>query len=167
MTVEPTPQPERKEWISRTVTLKLEAIGDDAVATLRACAWVDDFYRAVTGATCRSSLEGMRRPWVARVTGFDPQYRFARDFLRGQKDFSEANRVGSRGVYVYYHLLEGEIYHVHELLTWRKSRKYYCTVSDGKLIELELEEVEAALVALSADVEGGGEEPENPITEGG
>jgi hypothetical protein len=37
------------------------------------------------------------RPWVARIDGLDSIYGLARTFMKGQIDYSNANRVGSRG----------------------------------------------------------------------
>ena len=82
--------------------------------------------------------------WVARITGLDDKYGFAREFQRGQKDYSRANSIGSRGIYEYFALPDG-IYEVHERLTWRRTRRYFIRVKDTAITEISREEVEQCL----------------------
>lgn len=124
-------------------TVRLEAIGDDFAQ--RARGWralgpVLDF--------------PVRRPWVAEILAHRGGRWYERQFLDGQKDYSEANSIGSRGVYLYFHLREGRIYEVHELQSWRRSRRYFCTVSGGDVVEMSADEVQAAL-AERAEREAG------------
>jgi hypothetical protein len=84
------------------------------------------------------------RPWCARLIGLDPQYGFKREFQRGQKDYSRANSVGSRGVFVYYPLKPG-IYEVNERLTWKRMRRYFIHVEGVEITEISREEVLACL----------------------
>ena len=79
--------------------------------------------------------------WVARITGLDDKYGFAREFQRGQKDYSRANSIGSRGIYEYFALPDG-IYEVHERLTWRRTRRYFIKVEKATIIEIERQQVE-------------------------
>jgi len=37
-----------------------------------------------------------KRAWCAEIAGFDPKYGLKRIFLRGHKDYSEANGCGTR-----------------------------------------------------------------------
>lgn len=135
----PTPPPPAAP--NRTVTLRLEAIGDDTVDAARRFA---GFCHAL-GVGGEISGTGWRRPWVAEITGRDPRYQYSRKFLDGQKDYSEANSIGSRGVYVYYHLEPGRIYEVNDLATWRRTDRYFCRVEDGRVIRMAEEEVLACL----------------------
>lgn len=110
--------------------LKLECIGDDFNFVLRSF--------------------GMRpkpQPWVARIIGLDPKYEVAREFQRGQKDYAEANRVGSRGVYLFFFLDRPGIYEVFERVTRNKSRRYFGLLENGRdnLREITKEEVLCAL----------------------
>lgn len=116
-------------------TIKLEAIGDDFAQ------WAGGL-RAAFGPAFDIKA---RRPWVAELTGWRGGRWFDREFLDGQKDYSEANGIGSRGVYVYYHLSEGCLYEVKDLLSRGRDRRYFCTVSDGQLVEMDLDEVQTAL----------------------
>lgn len=106
-----------------TITLKLEAIGDNV-----------------------PEMAKIHRPWVAEITGWRGGRWFERDFLGGQKDYSEANSVGSRGVHIYYHLREGRIYEIYDMRSWRDHRRYFCTVSGGQIVQMDAEEVQAAMI---------------------
>lgn len=80
------------------------------------------------------------RPWVAHLIGLDTQYGFKREFLKGQKDYSQANSVGSRGVYLYFPLKDG-IYEVNERLTWKRARRYFIRVQNAQIVEIGRDEV--------------------------
>lgn len=75
------------------------------------------------------------RPWVARLTGLSDKYGFEREFIHGQKDYRDANSVGSRGVYEYFPLPPG-MYEVHERLTWKKTRRYFLKVEGTEKEEI-------------------------------
>lgn len=85
------------------------------------------------------------RPWVARIMGFDKKYGLKREFQRGQRDYSKANSIGSRGVYEYFALKPG-IYEVHERVTWKRTRRYFARVESTEIIEISREEVEEWLL---------------------
>jgi hypothetical protein len=85
------------------------------------------------------------RPWVARITGRDERYGYARQFMDFQRDYSRANSTGSRGVYLCYALPPG-VYQVKQFLSWRSCRRYFCRVEpDGTLSEITQEEVDTWL----------------------
>lgn len=79
------------------------------------------------------------RPWVARITGLDDRYGFAREFIHGYKDYREANSIGSRGVYEYFPLDPG-VYEVHERVTWKKTRRYFIRVAGTDFEEISRDE---------------------------
>lgn len=88
------------------------------------------------------------KPWVARITGRDPKYGFARQFVRGQIDYSQANSKGSRGVYLYFTLSPG-VYEVYARLSWKRSKRYFVRANDdGTKDEISKEEVLAWLHSL-------------------
>lgn len=95
------------------IVLKLECIGDDAVCRDRKLP-----------AVLRTAN---RKPWVARLGGLDAQYGFVRTFEKSWKDYSEANSIGSRGVYACFDLNPG-FYEVQELLSWKRTVRYYIYV---------------------------------------
>jgi hypothetical protein len=83
-----------------------------------------------------------KRAWCAEIRlGLDPKYGFKRKFLRGQKDYSEANGPGSRGVYKYYNLEEGKIYEINSPQSWKHDDRYFCRIENGEEVRLEKTEV--------------------------
>ena len=64
---------------------------------------------------------------------------------KGFVDYSEANSVGSRGVYNIFLLYGNRIYEVKQPISWKKSRHYYCRIKSGKLIEMNIHQVLAWL----------------------
>lgn len=100
--------------------LRLEAIGDDTAFITK------------------------RRPWVARLTGLDDQYTFKREFIQGQKDYSQGNSVGSRGVYLYYALPDG-VYEVNAPVSWKRDDRYFCYVEDTVITRMTKDEAMAWL----------------------
>jgi len=82
-----------------------------------------------------------KRAWCAEITGFDSKYGLKRKFLRGQKDYSEANGPGSRGIYKYYALEEGKIYEINSPLSWKNDDRYFCRIENGEENRMTKEEV--------------------------
>jgi hypothetical protein len=106
------------------VPLRLECIGDDAVQRFRRIA------------------PGMfKSPWVARILDLSSCHGFEREFLRGQKDYTHANSVGSRGVYLTFWLEEGEVYEVYAHLSWQCSERYFVLATGGELRRVSREQV--------------------------
>lgn len=126
----------------RSVVLGLEAIGDDLVqfnrlklAQMRETGLPKFIYEGYDLSPV------LRRPWVAEITGPDHRYGWARTFLRGNKDYSRANSVGSRGVMVYYQLRGGPVYEVNDWTSWSRMDRYFCRVEDGKIVRITEGEV--------------------------
>lgn len=124
------------------VVLGLEAIGDDMVqfhelhqAKMRELGLPDGLRRSVGIGPV------LRRPWVAEITGRDPTYGWARQFLRGQKDYSHANSIGSRGIMIYYHLQEGAVYEVNDWAGWSSVDRYFCRAEGNKIVRMTEREV--------------------------
>lgn len=82
------------------------------------------------------------RPWVKRL--YKQGDRTEREYMNGQIDYSQANRTGSRSVYIYYYLPAG-VYEVNERCSWTRVRRYFCRVEQGQINEIAQEEVEAWL----------------------
>jgi hypothetical protein len=126
----------------RPITIKLEAIGDDT-RQLFSMAYHNPLLKdTVFGDDHRNPIS---RPWVAEITGKDPKFKYKRSFLRGRKDYSEANKKGSRGVYYYYELDPGKIYQINDRRSWSLTYRYYARVIDGELVEIDESEVEECL----------------------
>lgn len=71
-----------------------------------------------------------RSCWVAEITGISPIYKYEREFLPRKLDYTNANSVGSRGVVAEYILESERIYEVKEQVSWSRTRRYFCAVSD-------------------------------------
>lgn len=87
------------------------------------------------------------KPWVARLLGMDDKFGFKREFVNGQRDYSNASGTGARGIYAYYPLKDG-IYEVNERTSWKSVRRYFIRVQGTIITEISREEV---LRCLSAD----------------
>jgi len=122
-------------------TLRLEVIGDN--------------YRALDRAPLKRQLHEVRRhpqhasrlldpgmkPWVAQITGRDSRHGLARLFLRGMRDYRDANKIGSRGVFLTFVLYPGHIYEVNALLSWSRMKRYFCRVESGAIVEMTTDEM--------------------------
>lgn len=106
--------------------LRLEVIGDDTNQLVRELG-------KLTGD--RGGLKGWT-PWVARITGTDHRYKLQREFVQGDKDYSNANSVGSRGVELVYWLEPG-VYEVYERTGWSSSRRYFVWSAGGQIEEID------------------------------
>jgi hypothetical protein len=124
--------------------LSLEAIGDDQVARLQGYA---QMLQTIAPAQAGAFRAPRRQPWVAHLTGLCSRYGLRRVFLRGQKDYTKANSVGSRGVYCFYTLEEGLLYEVHALLSWQRAERYYCQIRLDQPFRLTYDEVVQCLSA--------------------
>lgn len=93
-----------------------------------------------------------RAVWVAEITGADPRYGLARQFLKPKIDHTHANSAGTRGVYACYTLESGRVYEVRAWRSWRTEDRYFCRVSDdGDIIRITRDEVDAWLSKSGAD----------------
>jgi hypothetical protein len=122
--------------------ITVEAIGDDFA----------DLAKRMRGLARRveSAMPGYGRmfdpdasgsPWVAEIIGTHPTFRFERRFLKGQKDYSNGNSKGSRGVMLYFVLEEGLIYEISKRASWKNRMRYFFRILDGREEELTEQEV--------------------------
>lgn len=126
--------------------LKLEAIGDNETYLLRRARRL---IRAAAPGVAGLFRDARPRPWVARLTGLCPRYGFVREFLPAQKDYREANSVGSRGVFLYYWLDPG-VYEVNERRSWRAWDRYFIRVEEGRWTRITRQETARTLLSGSA-----------------
>ncbi len=119
--------------------LEIELIGDNAVQEIRMLNKITNNLIPETGDVAFGSCPPVG--WVAEITGFDLRYKYARTFLKFKKDYSRANSKGSRGVYAEYILEEGKIYDVKQPVTWKRDKRYFCTVRDWQIVEIDEMEV--------------------------
>lgn len=122
------------------VVLELEAIGDHDVARDR------EMQRLYCGAGLPVHLrESLRmtpgpRAWVRHLLRASSDGALVVDELRGHRDYSRANSIGSRGIYQTYVLREGEYYEVSEPVSWRRTDHYFCTVEAGEVVKMSEDE---------------------------
>lgn len=125
----------------RPAVLKLEAIRDNQIDKLR-------HHRMGKVRMGKQEAEGAagylgRRPFVKRVIGATQDGRPVKRDIKGRKSYTEANSIGSRGVYYWWTLDHGCCVQIQEAISIRKKRRYYAIVIDGALHEIS--EKEAAL----------------------
>lgn len=73
--------------------------------------------------------------WVKRVL---PDGR--REFVQGIRDYTQANRNGSTGIYCYYALPPG-IYEINHRYKMNRVRRYFIKSDGGEFQEIESEEI--------------------------
>lgn len=117
--------------------LKLEFIGENYHAYKRQKTASNSNMERYSGYLGRDQS----RPWVALLTGIDQEkMQLVRKFVDGQIDYSGANRVGSRGVCIYYPLKDG-LYEVNARETWTQVKRYFIRVQDAQITEISRVEV--------------------------
>ena len=115
-------------------SLKLEAIGDNTYQYMKL--WTGILNSGMPGLGDMLTGDAPKSAcWVAQIIGFDPKYKYARQFVKGKKDYTHANSKGSRGVFVYYVLESGYVYEVLSPSTWSRIDRYFCTVTDDGEIQ--------------------------------
>jgi len=114
--------------------IKLEAIGDNHTSYLR------HFLKTNPPLFGKRELDAIRFgtkrhvPWIAKIIGVRPDGFLRREFVEGQRDYRDANSVGSRGIYIYYALQPG-IYEINSPETWKRVDRYFLRVIDDKAAE--------------------------------
>jgi hypothetical protein len=92
-----------------------------------------------------------RLPWVAEITGTDPRYGLAREFLPRKLDCRDANRSGERGVTCWWTLESGRLYQARYRVAWNKWVTRWLTVSeDGDIRDVGEEEARQWANGISA-----------------
>lgn len=83
------------------------------------------------------------RVWIAHITGRDPKYSLARDFLP-KRDVTDSGNT-YREIEFSIPADEGAIYEYSRQASARRTEKGFWQVRDGKLVEIDRADVEAAL----------------------
>jgi hypothetical protein len=104
--------------------LKIEDIGNNERHIIPSRAWVKELYIKETVLSYH-----IEERWVKA----------------NSYDYSEANSVGSRGVYKYYWLEEGGIYQINSPESWGRSDNYYCLVINSEIKRVSKEVAESCL----------------------
>lgn len=122
--------------------LKLEIIGDNYIQRLRLidsgkapCPHIREFVKTIRYGRKKF------RPWVARIVGRDEHYGYARQFITGMRDYTDANPIGSRGIFEYFALTDG-VYEVNETMALGRARRHFIRVNEGAIAEISKEKVE-------------------------
>lgn len=108
------------------------------------------------------------KPWVAEITGADPRYGLAREFVQPMNDWSQARVAMSGNIYgrvAHFALRDGRLYEVSRTRgnpSKRRVVREFIAVQGGKLEQLDPEEVlarvgepgDAVLLRLPEDTSG-------------
>lgn len=99
---------------------------------------------------CRWTRGQGGTPWCARLVGFDPKYKFKREFVSGVYDYTYASQYnGRKTVLVYFNVPPG-IYEVYDNINRSRSRRYFVRVDeDGSDIEINEDEATECLKSVS------------------
>lgn len=132
-------------------TLSLEIIEAAAAGKQRLLRSLAESVTPGLGGALVGRISG--RPWIAEILGRDEKFGLSRRFLPANFDYKNANAVGTRGARMWFVLETGRLYQVHKRQSWRRSRRYFCTVNDeGDIVECDDEEVGQWLNARSASM---------------
>lgn len=94
----------------------------------------------------RAEQIGVQRPWLAEITGRDPDFDLERRFIVPQRDYTEANSQGTRGIYSYWTLSVNRVYEAAVPLShYVTERVFLRSTPEGDTVEITREEVEAWL----------------------
>jgi hypothetical protein len=115
-------------------SLKIEAIGDNTYQYMKL--WTGILNSGMPGLGDLLAGDAPKSAcWVAQIVGFDPKYKYARQFVKGKKDYAHSNSKGSRGVFIHYLLESGYVYEVLSPATWKRNDRYFCAVTDDGEIQ--------------------------------
>lgn len=98
-------------------------------------------YRNMQPALTKSGKDIYYHPWVAELTGFSDKFNFERKFIKGAKDYSDANSSGTKGVYMYFFLDNNKIYECCRYLSFLEKERFFIKVEKGKIERIKPEEV--------------------------
>lgn len=97
------------------------------------------------------SMSPRPRPWVARITDFDPMFGLKREFVKGVYDYTHARKSGGRGIWVYFHLAPGH-YEVFRAVSWKHEERYFINVDNaGDVQKITREELECHLKNIPSE----------------
>ena len=121
-------------------TLCLEYIGESGDAQLALLSLkLDGIANGLANAAF--GCKNPRKPWVAEITGTHEKFGFERVFLESKRNYSRANKSGSRGVELWFILESGKVYEVKSPKSWRSVDRYFCRVNDdGDIIRMSKDE---------------------------
>lgn len=93
-----------------------------------------------------------RKPWVAKITGFDFKYGYKREFINGKIQRLRSNAAGSRGIEIWFLLESGFVYQARHFTSWKSEEKFFCKVTeDGDIEKISQEEVDEWLRKMALE----------------
>lgn len=131
--------------------IRLECIGDDIAQAMRGFEKkADALAPAERGHQWQRLFKAARtsswpEPFVWRIVGVNERGHFTKERVRGRKDYTHANSVGSRGVYLWYTLVRGEFYRIQSIPSWKRARVFYAVATADGYGEMTEQEVYACL----------------------
>jgi hypothetical protein len=96
------------------------------------------------------------KPWVARITGTDPKFGLAREFVAPMNDWSNAHVAHSGNLYhrvSQFNLREGNLYEVSKSIgkpSKRRVVREFFTVTDGAFVPVDPDNVSSVLCKLNS-----------------
>ena len=119
--------------------LRLEFIGYESEMELKK---FSDQESKATG--CKKYKPSL--PWVAELTCKHERFKFGREFVRADMDFIDSSNSGNRGVFGSFIISSDAIYEVFERISWKSSRRFFCTVDKkGNVKEINEDQVVTVL----------------------
>ena len=125
-------------------SLHLEYIGESNDAKARLYfGIVQEMLGRVVAETVVGRNPFTRKPWVAKITGFDFKYGYKREFINGKIQRLRSNAAGSRGIEIWFLLESGFVYQARHFTSWKSEEKFFCKVTeDGDIEKISQEEVD-------------------------
>jgi hypothetical protein len=124
-------------------TIKLEYIGEAQESFLSSC---KETFNNISDKFGDQFMGNhiIRRPWIAEIFGTDKNFKFKRNFLKGNWQRKRSNSTGSRGVEIWFTLVSGKLYEAKSFKSWRSIDRYFCIITnDGNVNRLtEIEAME-------------------------
>lgn len=134
----------RRQWARVCPATGSEAaatVAEDAVAAVEARPDAGAFM-----AGWSAEKIGERAPWLAEITGRDPDYDYRREFQPPKRDYSRSNYRGTRGVVFHWDLLPNRVYEAFRFTSRRTvCREFLKATPEGDVETISREEVEAWL----------------------
>jgi len=118
------------------VVLKLECLSDRHWRNRRLAKLI----YSNSGVPSRATKKGSDiyyHPWVANVEISESGLITSRNFIKGTKDYSDANSSGIKGVYMYFFLENNKLYQVCEHISFIEKEKYLIKIESGEFERID------------------------------
>jgi hypothetical protein len=102
------------------------------------------------------SRSGGANPWLCELTGYEAPGRYRRTFLRGRRDYGNANNRGTRGVDYLWVLQQARVYQAYWPTSWTAGTRAFLRVTAGGDVEQVTRAQVDAHLAYAAEWAGTG-----------